>query len=438
MKKYVNREKVSKVTEKTLLLSLDIKAVQVHDLGPRRNEILHKLLLRICATIDLRDSTQLSVRSEDQISAGSSPLDGLGGAVSAGPELTTVVFLGPRVGGREKVDEEIVGQLALLLGENTVGRTVVVGVQGTETTDEDCHLRRSKGKKSSAVNEDLLSASTGSTMSIVTETISKGLKVTELNEICLVLGSVNTAGSERNLDVLEASSLGSLLNSSNTTEDNQISERNLLGAGLGVEVLLDLLQCRKNLLELLRVVACPADLRLKGNTSTVGTTTLVSSTEGRSRVPSSRNKLGNIKAISREDSGLEAGDLSLANDVTLSLGERILPDKLLLSDLGAKVARNRAEITVEELVPGASKSSVQLLGVVVPALTDLEVRGVVDEGEITGEHGGAAELALDEGVGVLELAVESLPLLVASGALDEGPVVAEKRLKEVVAPPMIC
>jgi hypothetical protein len=75
---------------------------------------------------------------------------------------------------------------------------------------------------------------------------------------------------------------------------------------------------------------------------------------------------------------------------------------------------------------------------VVPALADLEVSGVVDEGEIAGEHSGPAELALDEGIGVFESAVEGFPLLVACGTLDQSPVVAEQALEEVVAPPEIC
>lgn len=273
-------------------------------------------------------------------------------------------------------------------------------------------------------------------MTIVAETIGKRLKVAELLEIGLLLGSINTAGSERDLDTLEASILGSLLNSGDTTKDNQISQRDLLGLGLGVEVLLDALKSGKNLLQLLGVVAGPADLGLKSNAGAVGTTTLVGVAEGRSRVPGGRNQLGNSETIGGENGGLEAGNIVFADHLTLVLGKRILPDEVLLGNLRAEVTSDGAEITVEKLEPGAGEGLAHLLGVVEPALADLEVSGIVDEGEIAGEHGGAAELGLVEGIRVVDGAVEGFPLVSSGGTLDEGPFVLEKTLEEVVAPPV--
>ena len=52
-----------------------VVAIKVHYLGPRRHEVVHKLLLRVRARIDFRDSTQLRVRTEDQVYAGSGPLN---------------------------------------------------------------------------------------------------------------------------------------------------------------------------------------------------------------------------------------------------------------------------------------------------------------------------------------------------------------------------
>jgi hypothetical protein len=275
-------------------------------------------------------------------------------------------------------------------------------------------------------------------MSVVAEAIGKRLKVTELSDIGLLLGSIDTARGEGNLDVLETSILGSLLNSGDTTEDNQISKGNLLGLGLGVELLLDALESGENLLELLRVVAGPADLGLKSNASTVGTTTLVGSTEGGGRGPGSRNQLGNIQTLSLENGSLEARNIFLGNDISLSLREGILPDELLLGYLRSKVSGSRSEITVQELVPRLCESFVHLLGVLEPALADLEVGFVVDEGEIGGEHGGATELGGVKGVGVVECTVDGFPLVSTCWRLDECPFVAEKTLEEVVAPPGVC
>ena len=56
-------------------ISGEVVAIKVHHLGPRSREVFHKLLLRVRARIDFRESTQLRVRTEDQVDAGSGPLD---------------------------------------------------------------------------------------------------------------------------------------------------------------------------------------------------------------------------------------------------------------------------------------------------------------------------------------------------------------------------
>src|ERR1700730_16542947 len=53
----------------------EVEAIQVHHLGPRRNEVVHELLLRVRARIDLRESAQLRVRTEDQVDTGAGPLE---------------------------------------------------------------------------------------------------------------------------------------------------------------------------------------------------------------------------------------------------------------------------------------------------------------------------------------------------------------------------
>lgn len=418
-----------------LVLGLDIKTIQVHHLVPSGNKVLDKLLLSISTAINLRNSPKLSVGSKDEISTSSSPLLGLGLAVGTGPKLTLRILLGPGGTGVEEVDEEVVGQLALLCGEDTSGGAVKVGVEGAEATDEDGHLRGGQGEEGSLVNEELLGTSAGSAVAVVAEAVGKGLEVAESSDISLLLGSVDSTGGEGNLDALETSILSSLLNSSNTTKDNQVSQRNLLGLVCRVELLLDSLQGVQNLLELLGVVAGPAVLRLKGNASTVGTTTLIRVAESRSGVPGGGNELRNIKTLRSKQLSLESGNISIANDLALLLGKRILPTELLLGDLRAVVARDRSEITVEKLEPGAGKGLAELLGVLLPALADFEVLGVVKEGEIASQHGGAAELGLVEGIRVVDCAIEGFPLMGASRALDEGPVVGEETGEEAVAPP---
>src|SRR5271155_781184 len=52
-----------------------IVAIKVHNLVPRRREVLHKRFLRIVRRIDLRDCPELGVRTEEKIDARAGPLD---------------------------------------------------------------------------------------------------------------------------------------------------------------------------------------------------------------------------------------------------------------------------------------------------------------------------------------------------------------------------
>src|SRR6266702_1952677 len=55
--------------------SAEIEAIEVHDLVPRRHEVTHELLLRVVSCVDLRDGTELRVRTEDEVDGGAGPLD---------------------------------------------------------------------------------------------------------------------------------------------------------------------------------------------------------------------------------------------------------------------------------------------------------------------------------------------------------------------------
>jgi hypothetical protein len=50
-----------------LLLGKQARAVEVHDLVPCGDEIIHELLLRVAARIDFRNGTKLGVRAEDEV-----------------------------------------------------------------------------------------------------------------------------------------------------------------------------------------------------------------------------------------------------------------------------------------------------------------------------------------------------------------------------------
>src|SRR5579871_2901297 len=67
------------VLERLRRLAVDqVEPVGVHHLGPRRDEVLHELLLGVLAPIDFGESAKLRVRTEDQVDTGSRPLRRLG------------------------------------------------------------------------------------------------------------------------------------------------------------------------------------------------------------------------------------------------------------------------------------------------------------------------------------------------------------------------
>jgi hypothetical protein len=48
-----------------MLQSGDVEAIKVHHLGPGRHEVLDKLILRVRTSVDLSQSPELGVRTED-------------------------------------------------------------------------------------------------------------------------------------------------------------------------------------------------------------------------------------------------------------------------------------------------------------------------------------------------------------------------------------
>lgn len=60
-----------------------IETIEIHHLGPRRDEVPHELLLRIIRGVDLRDRPQFRVRAEDQIDGARRPFQLAGLSVVA-------------------------------------------------------------------------------------------------------------------------------------------------------------------------------------------------------------------------------------------------------------------------------------------------------------------------------------------------------------------
>src|SRR6266478_7495709 len=66
------------------LRSREVEAIEVHHLGPRRDEVLDELRLRIRASVDLRQGPELGVRTEHEIDARAGPLECAGLPIEIG------------------------------------------------------------------------------------------------------------------------------------------------------------------------------------------------------------------------------------------------------------------------------------------------------------------------------------------------------------------
>src|SRR5690606_16152709 len=100
-------------------------------------EVLHELLLRIRAGIDFGIGAKLRMRPEDQVNAGGAPLQLVSLAVAA---LVGTVGNGmPLSVHGEQVDEEVVRQLADVLGEDAVFGPADIRAEHAKAAEQNRH-----------------------------------------------------------------------------------------------------------------------------------------------------------------------------------------------------------------------------------------------------------------------------------------------------------
>src|SRR6266702_1623366 len=128
----------------------EIEPIEVHDLVPRGHEVVHELLPRVVARVDLRECTQFGVRTEDEVGAAAGPLE-LAGHVVAALERRWVWSVidtrTPRRAQVEQVHEEVVGQRLGCRGEDAERGLLEVRAQDAEAAHEDARLGSAQGQQ---------------------------------------------------------------------------------------------------------------------------------------------------------------------------------------------------------------------------------------------------------------------------------------------------
>ena len=132
--------------------------------------------------------------------------------------------------------------------------------------------------------------------------------------------------------------LRGLLDAGATAQDDHVSQRHLLPAGLrGVELLLDALKGFEDLRQLGRLVDLPILLRRQTNTRPVRTAALVGAAERGCRRPGGRDQFRDRQARG-QDLALEVGDVLRVDQLMIDCGHRVLPDQFLCRHLRAEIA----------------------------------------------------------------------------------------------------
>lgn len=238
-----------------------IKPIQIHHLDPGRDEVLHKLLLRIRAGIDLGQCPQLGVGAEDQVDAGAGPFDLAGLAVAGFELLLGVGQRFPFHAHVQQVDEEVVAQRARAQGEDAVGGMADVDVEHAQAADQRGHFRCGEGQQLGLVHQQGLGGYAVVALEIVTETIGDRFEVSEGLDVRLILAGIRAARGERHSDI-EPGIFRRQFDAGAAGQHDQVGQGDFLAAGLrAVEVALNVFQGLQHRRQLRRLVGRPVLLR---------------------------------------------------------------------------------------------------------------------------------------------------------------------------------
>ena len=172
----------------------EVEPVEVHDLVPRGDEVVHELLLRVVARVDLGERAQLGVRAEDEVDAAAGPLDLAGGARRGprrSPASSDVAFhVVPR---SSRLTKKSLVSVPGRRGEDAERRLLVVRAQDAQAADEDGHLGGAQGQQVRPVEQQVLGRQPVALAEVVAEPVRGRLERGEGLDVGLLLRGVRAA-----------------------------------------------------------------------------------------------------------------------------------------------------------------------------------------------------------------------------------------------------
>ncbi len=233
---------------------------------------------------------------------------------------------------------------------------------------------------------------------------------------------------------IHAAILRGLLDGRTAGQHDQVGHGNLLATGgRAVEVTLYLAELLQYLRQQRRVVDFPVLLRSEANARAIGSATLVRTAVGRRRGPGHRHQVRYGKAQA-EDLLLERRDVGVIDHRVVALGNRVLPDQLLLRHQRAEISRDGAHVAVGQFEPGAGEGVREFVRVLEEVARDRLVDRVETQRQIGRQHCRLAFLVRVEGIGNDFRGILGHPLVRTGRALGEFPFEIEQVLEEVVRP----
>ena len=403
---------------------------------PRGSEVVHELLLRVVAGVDLGECPQFGVRTEPQVNARRGPLRLSGGALAPLVKLHVDVCGRPHGAHVHQVHEEVVAQRARTTREHAVRGAVEVRAHRTHAAHECGHLWSRQREQVSLVDEQLLGPARMSIREVVAEAIGSRLEHRERCRIGVVGGCISAARREWHRHG-ETCCLRGILDGRASCKHDEVRERHLLlRAGVGsVELGLDRLERLQDLRELRRIVRRPVPLGREANARTVGAAALVGAAEGGCRSPRGAHELSHRQPRCHH-LGLERRNVLRVDKRVRDCRNGILPDQRLLRHHRAEVTGLRSHVAVGELEPRTRERVSELGRVLVEAARDWLVRGIHAQRQVRRQHHWRmpALRVMRVRYGALRGLIGGDPLVRSCRTLRELPLVAEERVEVAVVP----
>jgi hypothetical protein len=245
-------------------------------------------------------------------------------------------------------------------GEDAVLGPSEVGVEHAHAADEHRHFRRGERQQLRLVDQQLLGRSR---MPLRRSCGSRQLRFQHGEgglDVGLLLRGIGAAGVKGTVHVVARPSSRRFFHGGTAAQHDQVSQRNLLAAGLGR--LLNSAGCFSSVAApwpVGRLVDFPVLLRSQANARPVGAAALVAAAEGG----------GGAQAVetSWETRGRRPGSSPSVRRCP-GVDQRVVtaepgPARATLWDLRAEVARARAHVAVGQLEPGLGEGIGELVGV---------------------------------------------------------------------------